>query len=62
MVGMTTKTSAIDHGERAERGDRTMRNVAIHHDGVTIPVSRGGQGQPLVLCPRLNATQTDSWK
>jgi pimeloyl-ACP methyl ester carboxylesterase len=31
----------------------------IHHDGVTIPVSRGGHGRPLVLCPGLNATQVD---
>ncbi len=40
---MTTKTSAIE----------------IHHDGVTIPVSRDGQGRPLVLCPGLNSTQAD---
>jgi pimeloyl-ACP methyl ester carboxylesterase len=69
---MTTKTTAIvvagrresygDHGgdaERAERGDKTMRHFTIHHDGVTIPVSRGGQGRPLVLCPGLNSTQAD---
>ncbi|MFI7057571.1 alpha/beta fold hydrolase, partial [Streptosporangium canum] len=69
---MTTKTSAIevagphksygDHGgdeQRAERGDRTMRHFTIHHDGVTIPVSRGGRGRPLVLCPGLNSTQAD---
>jgi pimeloyl-ACP methyl ester carboxylesterase len=31
----------------------------IHHDGVTIPVSRGGRGRPLVLCPGLNSTQAD---
>ncbi|MFC5821853.1 alpha/beta fold hydrolase [Nonomuraea harbinensis] len=29
----------------------------IHHDGVTIPVSRGGRGRPLVLCPGLHSTQ-----
>ncbi|MBB2740999.1 UNVERIFIED_ORG: pimeloyl-ACP methyl ester carboxylesterase [Microbispora rosea subsp. rosea] len=40
---MTTRTSAIE----------------IHHDGVTIPVSRDGQGRPLVLCPGLNSTQAD---
>ncbi|TMR94521.1 alpha/beta fold hydrolase [Nonomuraea basaltis] len=69
---MTTKTSAIevaglrksygdhdDDGERAERGDRTMRHFTIHHDGVTIPVSRDGRGRPLVLCPGLNSTQAD---
>lgn len=43
---MTTKTSAMQH-------------FTIHHDGVTIPVSHGGQGRPLVLCPGLNATQAD---
>ncbi|MEV4148729.1 alpha/beta fold hydrolase [Amycolatopsis sp. NPDC049691] len=31
----------------------------VHHDGVTIPVSRGGRGQPLVLCPGLLTTQAD---
>ncbi|MBE3013095.1 alpha/beta fold hydrolase [Microbispora sp. NEAU-D428] len=46
-------------GERAERGDRTMGHFTIHHDGVTIPVSRGGRGRPLVLCPGLNSTQAD---
>jgi pimeloyl-ACP methyl ester carboxylesterase len=74
MVGMTTKTDAIevaelrqrtiidlptDGGERTEEGDRTMRHFTIHHDGVRIPVSRGGQGRPLVLCPGLNSTQAD---
>ncbi|TQS29269.1 alpha/beta fold hydrolase [Microbispora sp. KK1-11] len=57
---MTTKTSAGEHdeeGERTGRGDRTMRHFTIHHDGVTIPVSRDGQGPPLVLCPGLNSTQ-----
>ncbi|MEU6716812.1 alpha/beta fold hydrolase [Nonomuraea sp. NPDC046802] len=34
-----------------------MRHFTIHHDGVTIPVSRGGRGRPLVLCPGLNSTQ-----
>ncbi|WP_433345099.1 alpha/beta fold hydrolase [Microtetraspora malaysiensis] len=67
---MTTKTSEVagprnsygdhgDDGERAERGDRTMRHFTIDHDGVTIPVSRGGRGRPLVLCPGLNSTQAD---
>ncbi|MCR6486715.1 alpha/beta hydrolase [Amycolatopsis sp. OK19-0408] len=36
-----------------------MRQFTVHHDGVTIPVSRGGAGRPLVLCPGLNATQAD---
>ncbi|MFI6478503.1 alpha/beta fold hydrolase [Nonomuraea sp. NPDC050663] len=48
--GMTTETSAID---------RKMRHFTIHHGGVTIPVSREGQGRPLVLCPGLNSTQAD---
>ncbi|AVT36291.1 alpha/beta fold hydrolase [Plantactinospora sp. BB1] len=69
---MTMRTTAVevagphesrgDHGddrERTERGDRTMRHFTIHHDGVTIPVSRGGRGRPLVLCPGLNSTQAD---
>ncbi|MEW2355891.1 alpha/beta fold hydrolase [Spirillospora sp. NPDC029432] len=37
----------------------TEKHFTIHHDGVTIPVSRGGRGRPLVLCPGLNATQSD---
>lgn len=36
-----------------------MRDFTVHHDGVTIPVSRGGRGRPLVLCPGLNSTQAD---
>ncbi|MEU2671674.1 alpha/beta fold hydrolase [Streptomyces sp. NPDC007164] len=36
-----------------------MRHFEVHHDGVTIPVSRGGRGRPLVLCPGLNSTQAD---
>ncbi|RKT84703.1 alpha/beta hydrolase fold [Saccharopolyspora antimicrobica] len=36
-----------------------MRHFPVHHDGVTIPVSRGGRGRPLVLCPGLNTTQAD---
>ncbi|MGV0742858.1 alpha/beta fold hydrolase [Mycolicibacterium sp. XJ870] len=31
----------------------------IHHDGVTIAVSRGGTGRPLVLCPGLTSTQAE---
>ncbi|MEU8825836.1 alpha/beta fold hydrolase [Streptomyces sp. NPDC048636] len=36
-----------------------MRHFTVQHDGVTIPVSRGGRGRPLVLCPGLNSTQAD---
>ncbi|MBT2383922.1 alpha/beta fold hydrolase [Streptomyces sp. ISL-11] len=36
-----------------------MRHFTVRHDGVTIPVSRGGRGQPLILCPGLNSTQAD---
>jgi esterase len=37
----------------------TTRTFTVHHDGVTIPVSRGGRGRPLVLCPGLSSTQAD---
>ncbi|MGI5243315.1 alpha/beta fold hydrolase [Dactylosporangium sp. CA-139066] len=69
---MTKETSAVeaagsreprrdhgDDGERGKRGDRAVRHFTIHHDGVTIPVSRGGRGRLLVLCPGLNSTQAD---
>ncbi|SOE10443.1 Pimeloyl-ACP methyl ester carboxylesterase [Streptomyces sp. 2323.1] len=46
-------------GERSESGDGPVRHFTVHHDGVTIPVSRGGRGRPLVLCPGLNSTQAD---
>ncbi|MEU9831759.1 alpha/beta hydrolase [Streptosporangium sp. NPDC048047] len=46
-----------DEGVRAGRGGGTTRHFTIHHDGITIPVSRGGRGRPLVLCPGLNSTQ-----
>jgi esterase len=36
-----------------------MRHFTVHHDDVTIPVSRGGRGRPLVLCPGLSSTQAD---
>ncbi|MEV4400050.1 alpha/beta fold hydrolase [Nonomuraea sp. NPDC049607] len=45
---MTTTTRT----NRTPSGDLT-----VHHDGVTIPLSRGGRGRPLVLCPGLNSTQ-----
>ncbi|MFI7149765.1 alpha/beta fold hydrolase [Nonomuraea sp. NPDC050022] len=50
-------TNAYGDGEQATRGDRTMRHFTVHHDGVTLPVTRGGRGRPLVLCPGLNSTQ-----
>lgn len=34
-------------------------HFTVHHDRVTIPVSRGGRGRPLVLCPGLLTTQAD---
>ncbi|MFD5737643.1 alpha/beta fold hydrolase [Streptomyces sioyaensis] len=46
-------------GEGIESGDGTVRHFTVDHDGVTIPVSRGGRGRPLVLCPGLNSTQAD---
>lgn len=36
-----------------------LRRYTIHHDGMTIPVSRGGQGRLVVLCPGLWTTQAD---
>ncbi|MFI6866052.1 alpha/beta fold hydrolase [Nocardia sp. NPDC050406] len=36
-----------------------MRDFTVHHDGVTLAVSRGGRGRPLVLCPGLLSTQAD---
>ncbi|MER6583631.1 alpha/beta hydrolase [Nonomuraea sp. NPDC001023] len=47
---MTATTST----NRPPSGDLTA-----HHDGLAIPLSRGGRGRPLVLCPGLNATQAD---
>ncbi|WP_246083691.1 alpha/beta fold hydrolase [Nonomuraea diastatica] len=44
---MTTKFGAMQH---------------FHHDGVTIPVSRGGRGRLLVLCPGLGSTQADLYE
>ncbi|OKK16342.1 alpha/beta hydrolase [Streptomyces sp. CB00455] len=37
----------------------TVRHFTVRHDGITIPVSRGGRGRPLVLCPGLHSTQAD---
>ncbi|WP_280333286.1 alpha/beta fold hydrolase [Nocardia wallacei] len=36
-----------------------MQEFTVQHDGGTIPVSRGGTGRPLVLCPGLSSTQAD---
>ncbi|MEV0251617.1 alpha/beta hydrolase [Nocardia sp. NPDC050712] len=43
---MTTKSPAV-------------RQFTVHHDGVTIPVTRGGQGRPLVFVPGLTSTQAE---
>ncbi|MFE3456083.1 alpha/beta fold hydrolase [Nocardiopsis aegyptia] len=59
---MTTKTNAEPAGSDADgerTGPDTVRHFTIHHDGVAIPVSRGGRGRPLVLCPGLSSTQAD---
>ncbi|WP_150251559.1 alpha/beta fold hydrolase [Nocardiopsis deserti] len=48
-----------DGEERYGRGETTVRRFTVHHDGVTIPVTRGGRGRPLVLCPGLHTTQAD---
>ncbi|MFF9336725.1 alpha/beta fold hydrolase [Streptomyces albogriseolus] len=50
---------STDDEERIERGNWTMQHFTVHHDGVTIPIYRGGRGRPLVLCPGLNSTQAD---
>ncbi|MFC9680285.1 alpha/beta fold hydrolase [Streptomyces sp. NPDC056948] len=42
--------------------DSTTPHLTVQHDGVTIPVSRGGRGRPLVLCPGLNCTQADLYE
>ncbi|WP_327091155.1 alpha/beta hydrolase [Nonomuraea sp. NBC_01738] len=36
-----------------------LRHFTVHHDGITIPVSRGGRGRTIVLCPGLCSTQAD---
>ncbi|GAA4219406.1 alpha/beta fold hydrolase [Actinocatenispora rupis] len=35
------------------------RRWTIRYEGGTIPLTRGGRGRPLVLCPGLNSTQAD---
>ncbi|MFC8142281.1 alpha/beta fold hydrolase [Streptomyces paradoxus] len=44
------------------RSDSCIQCFTVRHDGVTIPVSRGGRGHPLVLCPGLNCTQADLYE
>ncbi|WP_190233127.1 alpha/beta fold hydrolase [Streptomyces avicenniae] len=61
---MTTREHASDPDSprrtvSGEEGGRAVERFTVHHDGVTIPVSRGGRGRPLVLCPGLNSTQAD---
>ncbi|NUS72103.1 MAG: alpha/beta hydrolase [Corynebacteriales bacterium] len=48
-----------DESSGAKKYGGDVRHFTVHHDGVTIPVSRGGQGLPLVLCPGLASTQAD---
>lgn len=36
-----------------------IESSTVRGDNVTIPVSRGGQGRPLVFCPGLMSTQAD---
>ncbi|GAA1626030.1 hypothetical protein GCM10009733_023380 [Nonomuraea maheshkhaliensis] len=58
---MTERNSATEIARAYDEGNRgsdgRMRRFTIEHDGVTIPVSRGGRGRPLVLCPGLSSTQ-----
>lgn len=57
----THRRSATDvpTGDGGERSDGTPRHATVYHDGVAIPVTRGGLGRPLVLCPGLHSTQAD---
>lgn len=55
--GRTGTGGPADGGDRSGRGEEPVRHFTVHHDGVTIPVSRGGRGRPLVLCPGLHSTQ-----
>ncbi|GIG67835.1 alpha/beta fold hydrolase [Phytomonospora endophytica] len=36
-----------------------MRTFTVEHDDVTLHVTRGGTGRPLVFCPGLNVSQED---
>ncbi|WP_246364707.1 alpha/beta fold hydrolase [Nonomuraea rhodomycinica] len=55
---MTTDIHAMS-GDPTTSGDGATRHFTVHHDGVTIPVTRAGRGRPLVLCPGLCSTQAD---
>ncbi|MGW0246327.1 alpha/beta fold hydrolase [Nocardia goodfellowii] len=39
--------------------NHTVRRCTVHHDGVTIPVTRGGRGPALLLCPGLTSSQEE---
>ncbi|MEV5897981.1 alpha/beta fold hydrolase [Nonomuraea fuscirosea] len=56
---MTEQSNATEIARAYSGGERAggVRSRTIQHDGVTIPVSRGGRGRPLVLCPGLSSTQ-----
>ncbi|MFF5983659.1 alpha/beta fold hydrolase [Streptomyces olindensis] len=43
----------------ADGSDNSLTRFTVRHGGVTLPVSRGGRGRPLVLCPGLTCTQAD---
>jgi pimeloyl-ACP methyl ester carboxylesterase len=47
----------LTQGQRPTIVAMTTSTFTIRHDGVTIPVSRAGRGQPMVLCPGLCSTQ-----
>lgn len=51
IVGMTGRTEDIQASDNP-------RDFSIDHEGVTVSVSRGGRGRPVVLCPGLFATQS----
>lgn len=62
MVAMTTEKEAASTGHDSPqlgRCDHTVRHFIVCHDDVTIAASRGGQGQPLVLCPGLGSTRAE---
>ncbi|MEV0311063.1 alpha/beta fold hydrolase [Nonomuraea fuscirosea] len=56
---MTEQNNATEVARAYSGGERAgaVRSRTIQHDGVTIPVSSGGRGRPLVLCPGLGSTQ-----
>jgi esterase len=56
---MSPRRLTLTLGQPHSMVGMTTRTFTVHHDGVAIPVSRGGRGRPLVLCPGLCATQAD---